>query len=112
MDCRIVIKTIENGKTTFSDLTKEAAEGIIANKGFGSITKEDILLYDLGNATGLEKQQKIIDFIESKKLTQSYAVDVDDDTEFIDKELESWRVSSRSQIVAKGGSTEPFDRQH
>ena len=112
MDCRIVIKTIENGETTFSDLTKEVAEGIIANNNGGSITKEDILLYDLGNATGLEKQQKIIDFIESKKLTQSYAVDIDDDTEYIDKELESWRVSSRSQIVAKGGSTEPFDRQH
>jgi hypothetical protein len=87
MDCRIVIKERQtDGTIVFRDLTKEVAEGLVANAGV--ITKRDILLYDLGNATGLEKQQMVIELIENEKLSESYADD-ENETEVIEKELES-----------------------
>ena len=109
MDCRIVIKERQtDGTIVFRDLTKEVAEGLVANAGV--ITKRDILLYDLGNATGLEKQQMVIELIENEKLSESYADD-ENETEVIEKELESWRVSGRSAIVVKRGSRDAFDRK-
>lgn len=103
LNCRIVIK---NDKGGYDSLPQQAVIDILADKG--EITPNNILLYDLGKATGLEKQRLVVELLKKHKLTESYA-DEDEDMDIPKTELEDWRVSGRSQIVVKG-NRRAFDR--
>lgn len=70
MDCRIIIT--KNGEV-IGNLSTEEANNLIIDHG--DITKTEILLYELGNAVGLEKQRIVLDLIDEKKLKESYADD-------------------------------------
>ena len=84
LDCKIIVnKFDEEGNIIgFSVLSSEDAINLTADNK--NITEKDILLYDLGNATGLERQRKVLELIEKEKLTESYADD-DNDGEVLDK---------------------------
>ena len=111
LDCKIIVnKFDEEGNIIgFSVLSSEDAINLTADNK--NITERDILLYDLGNATGLERQRKVLELIEKEKLTESYADD-DNDGEVLDKKrIENWRVSGRSTIIVKQGDDKPFDSE-
>lgn len=104
LNCRIVIKNDTGG---YNSLPQQAVIDILADKG--EITPYNILLYDLGNATGLEKQKLVVDLLTKHRLTESYADD-ENETEVAKEKIENWRVSGRSQIVVKNGDDKAFDR--
>ena len=111
LDCRIEVNQFDEkgnviGSSVLSLSREDAIKLIADNK---EITEKDILLYDLGNVSGLERQRKMVELIEKEKLAESYADD-DNDGEVLDKKrIENWRVSGRSTIIVKQGDDKPFD---
>jgi len=84
LDCKIVINQFDKDGNVvgYNVLSTEDVINLTADNK--NITERDILLYDLGNATGLERQRKVLELIEKEKLTESYADD-DNDGEVLDK---------------------------
>lgn len=84
LDCKIVINQFDKDGNVvgYNVLSTEDVINLTADNK--NITEKDILLYDLGNATGLERQRKVLELIEKEKLTESYADD-DNDGEVLDK---------------------------
>jgi hypothetical protein len=84
LDCKIVVNKFDGKGNIIGYSVLSLGDAINLTADNKNITERDILLYDLGNATGLERQRKVLELIEKERLTESYA-DNDNDGEVLNK---------------------------